>query len=65
MNNSPIITMALIESRHRDMIAAARNARLAQEARQANRAARKVAAEPRQAAKRRWRLALIALSGLR
>jgi len=55
MNMSPIISKALMESRQRDLLAQARQARLAGEAEQANRAAcAALPARYRVARRRRW-----------
>jgi hypothetical protein len=63
MNNSPIITAALIQARQRDLLEDARRARLAREAEQANRAARETAPAPRRNPRRGWQLALAGLFG--
>ena len=65
MNTSPIISKALMESRQRDMLAEARQARLVREAEQANRATRDAAPARRPLPRRRWRLGLTALFGAR
>lgn len=63
MNNSPIITAALIEARQRDLLADARRARLVREAEQANKAERDTAPAPRRRAWRGWQLGLAGLFG--
>ena len=66
MNTSPIISKALMESRQRDLLAQARQARLVREAEQANRAAREALPAPYRVARRRrwwWRLRLAGLFG--
>ncbi len=63
MNTSPIISKALMESRQRDMLAEARQARLVREAEQANRATRDAAPALRPAPRGRWRLGLAGLFG--
>jgi hypothetical protein len=62
MNMSPIISKALMDSRQRDTLAQARQARLVKEARQANRAARETLPESIPVTRRRWRL--VRLAGL-
>jgi hypothetical protein len=65
MSTSPVIAKALMEARQRDLLAAARRARLAQEAQQAARTARgapPVTPAPH-VARRRWRLRLAGLFG--
>jgi hypothetical protein len=71
MNNSPIITAALIQSRQRDLLEDARRARLAREVRQANRGERDTAPAPERALRRTpgrtpwqgWQLGLAGLFG--
>ena len=64
MNTSPVISKALIESRQRDMLAQAHNARLVRQAEQASRrAAREETPARRPVARWRWRLGVAALFG--
>ena len=65
MHTSPIISRALMESRQRDLLAQARQARLAREAVRARRAAREALPAPYVVARRRWwrRLRLAGLFG--
>jgi hypothetical protein len=65
MNMSPIISKALMESRQRDLLAQARQARLVREAERANRAAREALPAPyRVARRRRWWWRRLRLAGL-
>jgi hypothetical protein len=66
MNTSPVISKALMESRQRDMLAEARQARLVREAEEANRATRDAVPALRTlrpVPRRRWRLGLAGLFG--
>jgi hypothetical protein len=65
MNVSPFISMAMAESRQRELRTQAQRARLAREATAAAKAGREAAepGTPRRVARRRWRLGLTTLFG--